>query len=610
MSGNTAPTWIAGFWRRIGAAMLDSLILGIFGMIIGMFLETTLVEIGLWGRLLGFGIALLYFGVLNSQLANGQTLGKKALHLRVSDQYGQALSLEKSLLRYCLLSIPFFLNGVPLPNPVMNSFWVAMQSLLVIGGMLVIIYLYVFNRPGRQSLHDLAVGSYVVNLNVEPQPIAPVRPRHLLISGGIFAITALLPLLAEQLPKTPGWQPLLANLNPQQILAVNTSIQETLGKEPLVRNVNFEIRLNRDQQTPVTALVQVFLKENQILDKDLARYLADAVGPLLREPTHTGALLLQLVYGYDIGIANMYRSYTYRFNLNELATGQHPPVKNESGALETEINAYRQTLQSLTRTQTPQQWAKLQFNLANALWQLGEQTANPAQMELAVNAYQQALLEFTRDNAPLDWAATQNNLGIVLGVLGERDPGTERLEQSVNAFNMALTEYTRDKNPKDWAMVQNNLGETLRLLGERAADTELLEEAVAAHQLALEERRRDQAPLDWAMTQDNLGADWQALGERESGDELLQQAVDAYRLALQEYSRDKAPQDYAETQQHLGDALKLLADRETSTARLEEALAAYQQALAVWKEAGTLDETTLQLQTDITDLETEIQKIQ
>jgi hypothetical protein len=41
-------------------------------------------------------------------------------------------------------------------------------SIVVIGGMLVIAYLYVFNRRTRQSLHDLCVQSYVVRASAEP----------------------------------------------------------------------------------------------------------------------------------------------------------------------------------------------------------------------------------------------------------------------------------------------------------------------------------------------------------------------------------------------------------------------------------------------------------
>ncbi|MDL2425325.1 hypothetical protein M2C68_22520, partial [Pseudomonas sp. BAgro211] len=75
---------------------------------------------------------------------------------------GSLLSLPQSLLRYSVLGIPFFLNGAPFDETVLLSPMRYGLSLLIFGGMFSILYLYVFNRHGRRSLHDLAVGSSVV----------------------------------------------------------------------------------------------------------------------------------------------------------------------------------------------------------------------------------------------------------------------------------------------------------------------------------------------------------------------------------------------------------------------------------------------------------------
>ena len=73
--------WISGYWRRIGAFAIDSIILGLIGLSLGLVLEDMFVDIGVWGRLFGFTIALLYFGIMNSVISNGQTLGKKLLKI-------------------------------------------------------------------------------------------------------------------------------------------------------------------------------------------------------------------------------------------------------------------------------------------------------------------------------------------------------------------------------------------------------------------------------------------------------------------------------------------------------------------------------------------------
>jgi len=71
------------FWPRFGAYLLDILVLGITGLILGLFLGDTFVHMGGQSMLVGFFIALLYFGLGNSAIFNGQTLGKKIVNLQV-----------------------------------------------------------------------------------------------------------------------------------------------------------------------------------------------------------------------------------------------------------------------------------------------------------------------------------------------------------------------------------------------------------------------------------------------------------------------------------------------------------------------------------------------
>jgi hypothetical protein len=60
-----------------------------------------------------------------------------------------------------------------------------------------------------------------------------------------------------------------------------------------------------------------------------------------------------------------------------------------------------------------------------------------------------ALEERTRERVPLDWAMTQYNLGNALEELGERESGTGRLEEAVAAFNACLT-ITESVWPREW----------------------------------------------------------------------------------------------------------------------------------------------------------------
>jgi len=141
-----------------------------------------LLQICVWGRLIGFVIALLYFGAMNSKLFKGQTLGKKILNLRVVDSSNYPITLGRSIFRYIVLATPFLLNGINIPVEAFQSFLMYPLSMVIFGGVFSILYLYAFNRATRQSLHDLAVGSFVVNAEVEKQDVAKIwMPRHVVV---------------------------------------------------------------------------------------------------------------------------------------------------------------------------------------------------------------------------------------------------------------------------------------------------------------------------------------------------------------------------------------------------------------------------------------------
>lgn len=164
---------IAGFWRRLFAYVIDRLILGAAGYVAGIFLFETLMRTGPWGRLIGFGIALLYFGTLNSGLAGGQTLGKRLLKIKVVGEDGAGLPLVWSWVRAAILALPTFLSGVMLPSDLMTSWINTMMAFVAFGLSGALIYLFIFNRATRQSLHDLAVSSFVVRAESVAAPPAP-----------------------------------------------------------------------------------------------------------------------------------------------------------------------------------------------------------------------------------------------------------------------------------------------------------------------------------------------------------------------------------------------------------------------------------------------------
>ena len=84
----------AGFGERLVAALIDGVILGVIGFVLGQIVGQTL------GSVLNLALGLGYAAYLEGS-PSGQTIGKKAMNIRVIDYAtGGPLGPGKALLRY------------------------------------------------------------------------------------------------------------------------------------------------------------------------------------------------------------------------------------------------------------------------------------------------------------------------------------------------------------------------------------------------------------------------------------------------------------------------------------------------------------------------------
>ncbi len=182
---------ISGFWRRFLAWIVDVLILGVLGQVFGLLFASFLFSIGPYGRPIGLLFILPYFGILNSRIGGGQTLGKRVMKIAVRNARNEPIEVWRSLIRISILALPSLFNGWAIPlfqNTIMA--WIA--SLIVFGLGGAIIYTMVFNKNARQGIHDLLVGTYVVHLAGEPVAAFPKTRRiHWIITGVWLGIVAL-----------------------------------------------------------------------------------------------------------------------------------------------------------------------------------------------------------------------------------------------------------------------------------------------------------------------------------------------------------------------------------------------------------------------------------
>ncbi len=307
--------WIAGFWRRIGALIVDGLVLGFAGFVLGLALEETFIQLGGWGRLIGFAIALLYFGIMNSSVTGGQTIGKKLLNVRVVNASNHTINLARSFARYTILGLPFFLNGVPFINEATMPYLIYPVSLIVFGGLISIPYLYIFNRVTRQSLHDLVVGTYVVNSGSSKQDVGIFWKPHLIVVAIVFALSATIPAFTAKLADNGRFRDLQAT---QQAISNKSAVNFA----DLTDGSSTFNPVGKEAKTRSFVNVQAFLLENKIKDSRLARNLAEIVVVTYADPKSRDVINITLTYGYDIGIWSRWSYQTHSFDPAKLTGGR------------------------------------------------------------------------------------------------------------------------------------------------------------------------------------------------------------------------------------------------------------------------------------------------
>jgi len=187
MDSGRRPTGVAPFRSRWLAAGIDAGLLLLVGLILGLGLGSHLGGPGGTGRLLGFPIAVAYFGLAGSRLGGGQTAGKTFVGLRVVGPDGEPLGVGRALLRASVLTAPWFFNNVQFRYDMPLALPLAMLACALIFGMVpASIALFVLSG-GRQFLHDVVARSFVVVGNERPLSSGP--PRWALAASLAWIVT-------------------------------------------------------------------------------------------------------------------------------------------------------------------------------------------------------------------------------------------------------------------------------------------------------------------------------------------------------------------------------------------------------------------------------------
>jgi uncharacterized RDD family membrane protein YckC len=310
------PMEFAGFWRRIGAALIDTFILGAIGWAIALLFSDQLSQFGDQARFIGFPIAIAYFALGNSRTCGG-TPGKHALGIHVTSRDGAAISIRRSLLRAVVYLIPLYANGYDFSflqqHAFLSTLVSAVQAFLVFGVLFGTVYLYLANWRTRQVIHDLAAGTFVVRKSNTPWRIDEhINSKHLIVISALFLLSIAIVPVEKAIP----------NLEQRLIgsdFGALTNIQSTLNREGDVLSTGVQINTSNNfqpngQKKVTTALiVTVVHRGRPDMPEAFANQVAARVLKLYPDALGRQQLMIVVRYGFDIGISSKWTSDPYSF---------------------------------------------------------------------------------------------------------------------------------------------------------------------------------------------------------------------------------------------------------------------------------------------------------
>jgi uncharacterized RDD family membrane protein YckC len=287
--------------KRVLALFLDFIILGVIGFVLSLFLEDFFVSLGVYGSLFGTIIIIGYFGILNSQIGKGQSLGKRAIDAKVVDTSGNHLNLSTSLLR---ASILFF----PLMNIELFSSGKIGTVIMVVLIMVIFatIYLILINKS-RRTLHDILLNTVVVNSDIEEIEIDQNndRSKKKIIPFGVIA-SIFIVFFSYQTFSNSGFGQLI-------------DLKEVIENEPGVLTVN-EVKSSTttyygdDSPTTFSSIVlTVRLSEEQEATNMNSAYFDrfyELVKQNISDADNFDGVTITLYWGYNIGIYRKTKSTT------------------------------------------------------------------------------------------------------------------------------------------------------------------------------------------------------------------------------------------------------------------------------------------------------------
>ncbi len=291
--------------KRLFAFIIDLIILALFGYLSSLLLEKFYLSVGQLGKVIGFILSGLYFTILESRF-NGQTIGKKIVNIKVIGINGNELTSFQYFLRYSIWGLCYFSNGLNFAGSRYETLLTSIGTIFLFGIGFVLLFLFVFNKKTKQSIHDIILGTYVINCKYDN----PIEKQQ--INKVLLPVSIGIPIVAFILL-------FFINTN-----SVNTEISKlenyraTIVEMPEINNAgvssgktNFK-STNGNSNTSYYLQISTVLEDDYKSKSDIAIKVADLIISEYPEELSKDYISISVTYGYDIGIWSTSNSFSMK----------------------------------------------------------------------------------------------------------------------------------------------------------------------------------------------------------------------------------------------------------------------------------------------------------
>ena len=277
--------------KRIVALIVDLGLLYLVGYLLTLVLGDLFLYLGSFKIVIGIVISTAYFTYSHSEMGKGQTIGKKIFDFKVLKMDGSYLSINESLIRALIFTLPYCLSDLQSLNLTKSINVWQFISYTIIPASLFINHFFIFTNKYRQCYSDVLLNS-VVSGREENKGFSLSNPKTWLryIPGIVLVGVVVSGIL------------ILEPLSEQNIedVAELSEIKSVLGENRRVVFSKSYFSYKNNDQFNKELKIECFIHEDQDVSSEIY-LITEEIAPL-KSKFGIRKVVLSIVRDFNLGI--------------------------------------------------------------------------------------------------------------------------------------------------------------------------------------------------------------------------------------------------------------------------------------------------------------------